>query len=533
MSILQDASFYGGQLGNSQFARMQDSRWRMIYPAPFFDPIAMQAVMDPKLLIQWSRFFYDWHPIVHAAINGMATYPITDFVFDTKDEKVKQNYEELFDSLNMRDVLVRMGLDYFISGMSASSVLMPFKRMLKCPKCGYAAAVPEAKIKMATTSIQMTCTKCGNLVNPKVEDADVTTIDDIRVILWNPMNLTIDHDEILNHSEFYYSIPNYIKQGILKGETRYLDKYPMYFIDAVHQSKQIKIKNTEMLYMKAPSHTASYVKGWGQPLITPCLKYLFHLLVLIRGQDALAIDQILPWTIISPGQNANLDPAGDIDLNSWQENVRSEYNEWKRNPLRKSIMPVPMQAQIVGANGKSLMLNPEIDAVTNHILAGMGVPNEFVFGGLQWSGASVSLRMLENKFINYRTQMQHVINWVVQKIHNYFGYPLIPVRMQNFKMADDIAQKNILMSLSDAGVISKKTLLNEAFPELNYDEEMKEIEQEQLANIKMQQNVSRASQVAGISMVPGAPGGETQMGGQATPLPEHNPPRAEGANKTI
>ena len=37
---------------------MSDSRWRMLYPAPYFDPIAMQTLMDPKIMIHWGRYMY-------------------------------------------------------------------------------------------------------------------------------------------------------------------------------------------------------------------------------------------------------------------------------------------------------------------------------------------------------------------------------------------------------------------------------------------------------------------------------------------
>ena len=34
-------------MNNPQFKQMtQDARWRLLYPAPYFDPIAMQTLMD-------------------------------------------------------------------------------------------------------------------------------------------------------------------------------------------------------------------------------------------------------------------------------------------------------------------------------------------------------------------------------------------------------------------------------------------------------------------------------------------------------
>lgn len=528
--IMGDYSYFEGSMNDKSFMRLQDGRWRMIYPAPFFDPIAMQSIMDPKILIQWSRFFYEWHPIVHAAINGMVTYPITDFIFDTDNEELRQNYEEAFKTLNVRSLLIRAGLDYYISGNAFMSPLMPFKRMMKCPDCGFLAAADKASFRPSLSTIQMVCPSCGSIGEPEVQDINTHDLKEFKMTLWNPLNMFIDYDEIMDTTDYWYSIPSLVKAGICKGEKRYFNKYPLYFIQAVHKKQMIRIFNDKMLHMKRETHSSTYIKGLGQPLITPVMKFLFHLLVLLRAQDALAIDQILPWTVISPAANSNTDPGVDMDLDGWQQTVKTEYNEWKKDPLRKSIMPIPMNAQIVGAQGKTLMVTPEIDSITNQILAGMGVPQEFVFGGLQWSGANVSLRMLENKFINYRTMMQCIIDYIVDQISTYFGYARIDVRMQSFKMADDIAQKQTIIGLADANIISRQTMLNEVMPEADFGKEQKRIKKEQIDQIKLQQEVQRASTVAGVDMGPAVGGAD---GPQPKGLPEKNPPRSEGANKQI
>jgi hypothetical protein len=536
-----------------------DGRWRSIYPAPFFDPIAMQTIADPKVLIQWSRFFYDWHPIVHAAINKMVSYPITDFVFDTKDDKIRKNYEMVFQTLNVRSLMIKAGLDYFICGNAYISFIMPFKRMFKCPSCGYTSSAETSTIKASMSKLTMVCNKCNESVEPQVEDANTQDVRDMKAVLWNPMNMQIDYDEVLDNYDYFYSLPNYVKSGILKGEKKYIAKYPMYFIKAAHEKKLIRFYSDKLLHIRRETHSATYHKGLGQPLTTAVLKPLFHLLVLMRAQDALAIDQILPWTIMSPAPNAGTDPAGDMDLGGWKDQVKKEYEEWKKNPLRKSFMPIPINAQMIGAQGKALMLTPEIDAITNQILAGMGVPNEFVYGGLQWSGASVSLRMLENQFINYRTMMQRMLDWIVEQIATYFGYPPITVKMQNFKMADDIAQKQLIIGLAQNQDISKQSMLLEVMPELDYSLERDKIKEEQIEALKMQADIQRAQMSGGLAPNPmTAIGGvQPQMGGNlgqqpgqpiggpqesapptggpavAPALPEQKPPRAQGANQQI
>lgn len=525
-------------MNNPDYQKMtMDTRWRLLYPAPYFDPIAMQTIMDPKIMMHWGRYFYDWHPIIHAAINKMAAYPITDFVFETEDPALKKVYEELFEKINVRSILVRMGLDYFVLGNSYFSLSMPFKRLLHCPECGSAAALTEdTKFKVTSRGYVLTCPHCGKTVTPEIKDVATKNFKDIHPILWDPLNMKVEYDEMFGTSDYFYSIPGQVSHDLEMGNKRAWSLYPMQIIEAARAKQLFQLNSNKILHLKRWTHSSAYNKGYGQPLISPVLKYLFHLLVLIRAQDALAIDQILPWTIISPSSNGSIDPAGDINLNQFSSSLEMEYKQWKKNPMRKSIMPIPVNAQIVGAQGKALMLTNEIQEITNQILAGMSVPNEFVYGGLQWSGANVSMRMLENQFINYRNMMQEVINYIVKECSINFGIAEIKVYMQPFKMADDVAQKDLLIRLSEGMIISKHTVMSELMNHLDFDKEqdliMKEMQKQQEQQVQQQIVAQNTQAMYGIQAPqPQMPGdmGDQQHGD----LPEQNPPQAQGANAQV
>lgn len=525
-----------GSLNNPSFRLMTiDTRWRLLYPAPYFDPIAMQTLMDPKIMMHWGRYFYDWHPIINAAINKMVEYPITDFIYETDDDKLSEIYKDLFKKIDLRSILIKMGLDYFILGNSYFSLSLPFKRFLKCPECGNSIALDKSDFKVKNKSYLMTCKKCKKQVTPKIEDINTKNFEDIHPILWDPMNMKVEYEEIFNTSRYIYSIPGSVSHDLDLGNKHAWSIYPMQIVEAAREKKLFSLYPGKVLHLKRITHSSSYNKGYGQPIISPVLKYLFHLLVLIRAQDALAIDKILPWTIISPSSNGSIDPAGELALGDFSSKLTREYKEWKKNPMRKSIMPIPVNAQLVGGEGKSLMLTNEIQEITNQILAGMGVPNEFVYGGLQWSGANVSLRMLENKFLNYRTMMQRVIDYVIDECAIYFNLPKIKVYMQPFKMADDIAQKDLLIRLGDARMISKHTILNELMNHLDYDKEQEMIteetrdEQEQQIN---QQIVAQNAQ-AMYDVFPEGMNMSTGEEPQHEDLPEEKPPKAEGGNAQI
>ena len=57
-------------------ATQSDYRYNAMYQLPYLDPLCLQLVSDPRIMMNWGRYFYDWDPIVHAAINKMAVYPV-------------------------------------------------------------------------------------------------------------------------------------------------------------------------------------------------------------------------------------------------------------------------------------------------------------------------------------------------------------------------------------------------------------------------------------------------------------------------
>jgi len=108
------------------------------------------------------------------------------------------------------------------------------------------------------------------------------------------------------------------------------------------------------------------------------------------------------------------------------------------------------------------------------IINSMGVPLEFIKGGSTFTSGSVSLRIVENHFLNYRELLRDFLNYfVVIKISQYLNYPKVPLRFKTFKMADDIQAKQLLLNLNQSGKLSDERLLEDLG--YNHDKEMKAI----------------------------------------------------------
>jgi hypothetical protein len=82
------------------------------------------------------------------------------------------------------------------------------------------------------------------------------------------------------------------------------------------------------------------------------------------------------------------------------------------------------------------------------------------------TGSSITLRMLENDFIQDRSQLITFTNWLKDKIRIWLDYPDIKnIRFSDFRMADDVQRNQQLIGLNAQGKVSDDTMLTE----LGYD----------------------------------------------------------------
>ena len=81
-------------------------------------------------------------------------------------------------------------------------------------------------------------------------------------------------------------------------------------------------------------------------------------------------------------------PYAHINLKDWQREVQLQIKKWKQDNSHIPVMPMPVGYQLIGGQGRSLLLHQEIRVYSDQIIAGMGVPTGFFYGEAQYSGAS-------------------------------------------------------------------------------------------------------------------------------------------------
>jgi hypothetical protein len=511
------------------------------YPSPFFDVAHTYLPVTVKGLFKWCRYYFMTNPLINATVFKLSEYPVTDIIVDHQNEAVKKQYTEYFqDHLRYRAFQVESGLDYHAYGNACISLSYPFKKYLQCTRCNFRDEASKIRAFWICTNYQfrMTCPECGFLGDAIPKDYYFKNASGIRLIRWNPEDIEITYNDITGEYTYFYNIPALIRNDVVLGRKDVVESTPQVFIQAMRESKGVIFSKDNFFHLRRPT-LATQDRGWGTPLLLPVLKDAFYLQTMKKAQEAILLEHIVPLRILFPQAGSGTsDPYTTTNLVDWRDQIAAEIARWRYDNNYIPILPLPVGQQTVGGDGRALLLTGEIQQWSEHIMVGMGVPREFLLGGMSYAGTNVSMRMLENAFIGYTLRHKALARFVMKNVAAYMGWPEASVRFKPFKMADDLQRKAFFFQLNAAGKISDTALLADS--DLSQTDEtntmmeesdlklaamkkqqlaMAQIQGEaQVVMMKMQAKGQQVlQQAAAAPLAPGEPGGPEQQGAGGGP----------------
>lgn len=437
------------------------------YPSPFFD--IAQQYMPPtmKELFKWCYFYATTNSFVGPALNKIARYPVTDLIFETNDSLVKSQYDNIFTfNFKIKSFLMETNLDMCTYGNAFVTMHYPFTRFIVCKSCSHKEMFKTATVKISPDlKVSHVCKRCGHNGESKIHDVTFRSKDKLRLVRLNPENMDIKYNDATADHIYLFSIPDKLKRMLTSGDKDIFETTPLVYIDAIKKRLKITLNKNNLFHLKRPT-VAGKDFGWGVPLLSYVLKDLYYFYTVRRGQESIVNEHITPLDVLSPAANGTMDPYQHSNLGTFRKVMQEQINRHRKDPSYKAVMPFPVNHSRVGGDGKTMMLQGELDFMSKSIIGGMGIPQEFVYGGLTWSGSSVSLRTLENEFMHHRSQLLELCYWIKDRVRVYLSLPNVnSMRFLDFKMADDVQRLSQIIGLEAAGKVSTSTLLTE----LGYD----------------------------------------------------------------
>jgi len=446
------------------------------YPSPFFDLSNNSAPINMDELLDWCVYYYLATPLIPAVVNKLSTYPITDTIIESDEQNNKEKWDKFLNAtLNVKYKMFENNLDYHLMGSSYSSIYIPFTRSLVCQSCNttYQMKGSDWRVNFKKQALKrnksgmpeftVKCDICGGVKEAKIQDSPVQDWSRINIVRYSPRDIKPIRDPISGRSKFLWTIPTRYMEIIKSGRhPSFIEACPAEVLEAINTDGKLLLSDDNIYEMRRPG-TSGENSDRGIPIVIHALKWTYYMAQLQGAQEAIAHEKIIPFDILFPASagNTSVAPSNTLNMGTFTKALEEGLKTKRKDPGHKLIMPTAVGNVRLGGDGRALMLAAEIDWVSKQIISSMGVPLEFVYGGLTWTGSSITLRMLENSMIGIRDNSELWLQWIVNKVAATFQIAAPKVRLAELKMADDIQRMQIMMQLEAAEKIATSTLLDE------------------------------------------------------------------------
>jgi len=429
-----------GTLSQGHFAPTQ---------SPYFTVANQFLPRNLHDVIRWSKYITFQSPVIMEVLRKYATYPITDFIVETRDAMIKEKYNEVFAKFRMKPSLHDIGFEYHSIGNVFLSIYFPIHRQLVCPHCNTSYSAKTANfVKFENFQFKGTCPKCSS-TNTKfiVKDHQSRNIQEMNLVKWDPLNIDVNHNPITNEYEYYYSIPNEIKRRIMMGDRLFVNSVPWGFIEAVRRKEDFKFDPGNIFHMRNMS-AGHQLNGISVPPLISLYGLVFYQATLRKANESISTDFMNPLRVIYPAaQTGNSDPVMAISMQNFAANMQANLIRHKRDKNHIMVAPVPIGYQAISGEGKNLLVSQEIQQAEESILLALGVSRELLAGVTNWTSSTVGLRLLENTLLCYTSQIEELINWVMTKVSSYLSIEATKVSLTPFKLSDDDQLRQMLLNI--------------------------------------------------------------------------------------
>lgn len=459
---------------------------------PTFDFLTGFVPRRLKDLFRWCEYLTYNSAHIYATLKKFGELVVTDISYGTSNEALKKNYKNLYEkTLKIKGALLMASLDKHIYGNHFTSIYQPFVRFLRCGSCEELTNIQHVdyKFTLKTLRFKYTCSRCNTTTDGQIVDRKLLTPQRIHIIRWDPKAMDIDYNPITGESNYYYNIPDSIKSKVREGATSLINSMPIEFLEAIKDDKVFAFEKDALFHMKVPS-PSGLDQQWGFPPLAATIKLFLYTHTLRKANEAIALEHIVPFRVMHPAGGTQ-DPTQFLNLNRWQEELKANIRQWRKDPLHIMIAPTTVGVTNVGGDGRMLLTLGELQEADKSILAAMGLPPEFLYGGLTRAGMEGNIRMIQNQLQNHGDDMNALLQWYTDKVSKFLGWERIETELLPIKMVDDTETKQSLMMFATgqggAQIVSLTTVAERLGIDLDAEREKRL--QEQLDETRHQMRV--------------------------------------------
>lgn len=506
------------------------------FPDPFCDYASTAMPSSLQNALRWCEYIMLANGVYRSAVDRVIAYFITDVEIDGTDRDGKEKYLDfLNNTLGVYSLLRQVALDYITYGNFFASVVVPFRRNLSCPQCGFEAPLrrihgnEKFSYSWRNSEFHATCPFCNYTGKWTHIDRRSHEEDDLVVKRWSPHEMELIWDPYTDQVGHIWKIPQHYKQYINKGTLFHLERAPWEVVQAIKNGTHIEFNKDVIYHGKEDTLAGVLNKGWGVSRVLTNFRQAWYLQVLHRFNEAIGLDYIIPFRVLTPeprpggagGGGEMSDPLFTADLGGFTGQVNAMLRQRRRDPTMWFTLPFPLRYQALGGEASQLAPHELMDQALDTLLSAVGVPVEFYKGSLTVQAAPAALRLMESHW----THLTHILNsflqWVCNKISIALSWDEVTARLSKPSHADDLNRQLAKLQLMMGQQISQTTGLKSVG--LVFEDEQKRMLDEQKYVAEESQKAQEELEAAGLGdqmaggMPPGGASGAMQgMPGAAT-----------------
>jgi len=463
------------------------------FPDPWCDYASLEMPRTLRNVLQWCEHIWLNNGTFRTACERTVRYFLTQIeIKDVSDQEAKKWREYLNESVNVIDLLANLGDDFMCYGNVFSSLYVPFDRFLICKKCGLERPIQKVDYTFGKNyQFTGTCPKCKHKGIFERRDRRAAEDETLRIIRWDPHSIIIQYNPLSHDVEYRWRIPESFKREIRDGNPFYLRTTHWEFIEAVRDDKLFRFNDKMFHHFKEETLSGIRVMGWGIPRLVSNFKQAYYIQVLKRYNEALALDYIVPFRVLTPsaGSSREADPILHQNLGAYNSKVMNMVAEHRKDPATWHFLPFPINYSSLGGEGATMVPSEMINNALDEMLNAQGVPIDFYKGTMTLQAAPTALRLFQQTWPQLISGFNGWLTWFVQQTARIKNWEPPRVQLQPVTLADDLEKKNILMQLAAGNQISKQT----AYAPLGIDvaEETRRIFDEQKETSELERDAQR------------------------------------------
>jgi hypothetical protein len=503
---------------------------------------------DNKTALKWCEHIFMSNETLRMAVERIISYFLTDLEIGAISkrkalgEDVKDKwYTLLHNQLGILPQLQAIDRDLFCYGNAFVSIMVPFKRLLMCKGCKQAVFAlkevyenPIFNFAFNDYSFHATCPKCSYRGSWLVKDEPDNRPDRLIIKRWSVHDMQILHNPITEEKDYFLRIHGTYKSELkgTKPPLFHLERTSLEMLKAIKHNMLFRFEPNTIYHMSEPTLSGLFSRGWGISRLITTFRQAWYVQVLRRYNEAIALDYVIPFRVITPAERGGSSAASrDILLSAnagdFMSQVRKMIRVRRQNPATWFTLPFPVDYKVLGGDASQLAPRDLLDQGLETLLNGIGTPVELYKGSLQLQAAPVAMRLFEATWYHLVHSNNECLRWIVDRVASILSWEKVSIKHQRVQHADDMQRHMALLQLMMGGTISQTTGLRALG--LDFMDELRQLQEEARGQQRQQENMQeemetetfgkQVAQGALPGAQPGAPPGG--QGGQpaAAPMP--------------